>query len=505
MKILRNIAWVVAGLVPLVMIQSCDKDFDSINRNPNGFTPDKVNPSFLLANTIMSSPLDPGMHERMTQLTNDIYAQYAANEGFSTQRGITNDEWITDFYNNYHNAFIASLNEAIRIGHDNPIPLNETQMCRIWRCWIYSRATDIWGDLPYFQAADGKGTNPPYDPQELIYKDMLKELKEASDSLSTANPKQMAGQDIVYNDDISLWKKFANSLRLRLAMRLTQVDPQLAKQNAEEAVAGGLISDPSEACIVKRSLSYGWGNDYQYTYYYGWGSEGMSRSMENLLTGLGGQPFPNPPAGAIVDDPGMPLPPGNENPLDPNANKFKVGIPGKVDPRGPVYFEPSSDESGANSAAVVNGITVDARNRWHGTPAGLSATAAGKQEYQIGNQARMGAKFSKDHERGYEILTYHEVCFLLAEAAQRGWNVGGDAQTWYEKGITASMQWMGVADPTITAYLASTDQNTYGTTVKWSNNSGKTYLGNPVDDPMSKIITQKYTRTISRRRMGSLG
>src|ERR1700741_3534050 len=106
MKIVNRVLWMIAGLLPLVVIQSCDKNFDSVNQNPNAFTPDKVNPSFLLANTIMASPLDPGMHERMTQLTNDIYAQYSANEGFSTQYGVTNDEWITDFYNNYHNAFI---------------------------------------------------------------------------------------------------------------------------------------------------------------------------------------------------------------------------------------------------------------------------------------------------------------------------------------------------------------------------------------------------------------
>jgi SusD/RagB-like outer membrane lipoprotein len=492
MKINKTVAWTTGILLSVAAMQSCDKGFDSVNKNPNSFTPDKVNPSFLLANTIMSSPLDPGMHERMTQLTNDIFIQYSANEGFSTQHGITNDEWITDFYNNYHNAFIASLNEAIRLGHQNPTPLNETQIARIWRCWIFSRATDLWGDIPYFKAADGTGTNPPYDPQALIYKDMLKELKEAVDSLSATNPKQIVGQDVIYNDNISKWKKFGNSLRLRLAMRLTNVEPALAKQNVEEAFTSGLIGNPSESCVVPRSLSYGWGNDYQYTYYYGWGSEGMSRSMENLLTGLGGQPFPNPPAGAIVDDPGISLTPGNENSLDPNANLFKRGIPSKVDPRGPIYFNVSSDESGAIPDAVINGQTVDTRNRWHGTPAGLSSTAAGKQEYQISNQARLGAKFSKDHERGYEIITYHEVCFLLAEAAQRGWSVGGTAQEWYVKGITESMKWQGIPDATITAYLASTDQNTYGTTVKWGYNSGKTYLGNPVDDPMSKIITQKY-------------
>ena len=485
----------LGSLIVSIVLYSCTKGFDKANTDPNTFPGSVVDPSFLLPGVYKSSVLDPGMHERMTQLTNDIFAQYSANEGFSTQQGKTNDEWITDYYTNYHTRFIASLNLAIRLGKAKPYPTNDMQIARIWRCWVYARTTDIFGDIPYFKAADGSGENAPYDKQELIYKDMLKELKEAAAGLSGSNPKQQPGQDYVYYDDISKWKKFANSLRLRLAMRITQADAATAKQNAEEAIAGGIMTDPSDACLVSSSdVAFGWGNAYQYTYYYGWGSEGMSRSMENLLTGLGGQPFANPPAGAIFDDPGFSLA-AVENTYDPNKNKFKIGVPSKVDPRGPIYFEPSTVASGASTAAVIAGspgATVNTTGRWHGTPAGLSSTAAGKQQYSISNQARMGSRFLVP-DRPYEVMTYHEVCFLVAEAAQRGWTVGGgNTKQWYEKGITASMKWHGVPDATITAYLASNDENTYGTTVNFTFNSGKTFLGKTVDDPMSKIITQKY-------------
>ncbi len=493
-KLLKSKWYVLTGsLIACLIIYSCTKGFDKANKDPNTFPGSVVDPSFLLPGVYKASVLDPGMHERMTQLTNDIFAQYSANEGFSTQQGKTNDEWITSFYTDYHSRFVASLNLAIRLGKAKPYATNDLQIARIWRVWVYSRSTDIWGDIPYFKAADGTGENAPYDKQELIYKDMLKELKEAAAALSTSNPKQLPGQDYVYNDDIAKWKKFANSLRLRLAIRLTQVDAALAKQNAEEAIAGGIMTSADDACLVLSSdTEFGWGNAYQYTYYYGWGSEGMSRSMENLLTGLGGQPFANPPAGAIVDDPGMTLPGSDENPLDPNKNKFKLGIPSKVDPRGPIYFEPSSDASGANPAAVINGVTVDTRKRWHGTAAGLSSSAAGKPQFSISNQARFGRAYLKP-ERPYEVMTYHEVCFLVAEAAQRGWTVGGGtAQQWYEKAITASMKWHGIPDATIAAYLVSDNENTYGTTVHWTFNSGKTFLGKPVDDAMGKIITQKY-------------
>ena len=208
-----------------------------------------------------------------------------------------------------------------------------------------------------------------------------------------------------------------------------------------------------------------------------------------------GQPFANPPAGAIVDDPGFALAGSDENTFDPNKNKFKLGIPSKVDPRGPIYFEPSSDASGATASAVIPGspgATVDTRKRWHGTPAGLSSSARGKPQFTISNQARLGSRF-RIADRPYEVMTYHEVCFLVAEAAQRGWSVGGGTtKLWYEKGITESMKWHGVPDATIAAYLVSNNENTYGTTSNWSFNSGKSFLGRPVDDGLSKIITQKY-------------
>ena len=482
----------LGSLISCIFLYSCTKDFNKVNTDPNTFPGDVVDPSFLLPGVFKSSTLDPGMHERMTQLTNDIFAQYYGNEGFSTQNGKTNDEWVSSYYRDYHSRFVASLNLAIRLGKEKPYATNDLQIARIWRCWVYARATDIWGDIPYFKAANGTGENAPYDKQELIYKDMLKELKEAAAELSTANPKQKPGQDYVYNDDVAKWKKYANSLRLRLAMRCSKADPGLSKQNAEEAIAGGVFTSEGDNCLmICNDQDFGWGNSYQYQYYYGWGSLAMTRSMENLMTGLGGQPFANPPAGARVDDPGIVLPGSDENPLDPNSNKFKLGIPSKVDPRGPVYFEPSSDASGANSAAVVNGATIDARNRWHGTPAGLSSTARGKSQYSISNQARLGRSFLKG-TRPYEIMTYHEVCFLAAEAAQRGYSAGGTAQEWYEKGITASMKWNNIPDATIAAYIASNAENTYGTTVNWGFNSGKSFNGNAVDDQIGKIITQKY-------------
>src|ERR1700712_2453618 len=106
----------LAVLTTAVIFGSCTKDFDAINTNPNAATPDNVQPGFLLTGVFNQSILDPGIHERLTQLTNDVFAQYYANEGFSTQQGLTNDEWIASYWSDSHYGALNSLNNAISIG-----------------------------------------------------------------------------------------------------------------------------------------------------------------------------------------------------------------------------------------------------------------------------------------------------------------------------------------------------------------------------------------------------
>lgn len=480
------------GLVLLLAFWGCTKDFDEINTNPNGVTADKVDPSFQLTNVIFGTGMDAHIHQRIQNLYNDIFAQYFANEGFSTQRLIPNESWTNDYWSaGYYNGWVANLNDIIRNEGKKERKSNAYYIARIYKALVVSRATDLFGDIPYFKAADGTGENPPYDHMEDIYKDILKELEEASAGLSTDNSNIPANQDLIYGGDVLKWKRFANSLRLRFAMRLTEVDPALAKQHAEGAVnaEGGVMQEPGDACVIPKSPNYGWGRDNAYGKYYGWGGMAMSRSMENLMTGLGGQPFPG---NYTIDDQGMQLSTNAESSaFDPNANRFRLGVPSKVDPRGPIYFAPTTEASGGKLDDNIDGQSVSTVGRWAGIPAGLPTSVTGLAQYSNVKYARLGAKF-QDPEFDYVMMPYHEVCFLLAEGAYRQWNMGGTAQQWYEAGVRASMQQHGISDATIDAYLASTNENVYGTTAKWGHQSGKQYLGKPADGSMQKIMTQKY-------------
>ena len=166
------------GFVFVFMLWGCTKDFDEINTNPNGVTADKIDPSFQLTNVMFGTGMDAHIHQRVQNLYNDIFSQYFANEGFSTQRYVPNEGWTNDYWSaGYYNGWVSNLNDIIRNEGKKDVPSNALYIARIYRALVVSRATDLFGNVPYFRAADGTGQNPPYDKQEDIYKDMLKEKK----------------------------------------------------------------------------------------------------------------------------------------------------------------------------------------------------------------------------------------------------------------------------------------------------------------------------------------
>lgn len=497
---------VLGAAMTLMPLSSCDKGFDEMNVNPNAASADKVDAAYLLSAVMFRTGMDVSIHQRIQNLFLDVFSQYVANEGFDSQQYLPVVGWNNDYWSaNYHAGWVKNLNEVIR--YENEVrkgKSNVLQIARIMKCLVSSWFTDIYGDVPYSQLADGSGKPAVYDKQEDIYKDLLKELKEASAALDPDAYTMSDRQDIIFKGVIEKWKRFANSLRLRLAMHLTERDPELAKLHAEEAVAAGILRDTGDEFKAPRSNQW----TAQYTnmengyFYYGheWDGAAMSRSMEYLLTGLGGQPFPvvKDETGQVVtpvyDDAGILL--GNpenkaENPLDPKANRIRVGVPSKVDPRGPVFFAVTNKGTKASDEVMIEDKKYNMLYRWVGVPAGLSPTNKSKIQYNVKDYARMGDKYT-DGMRAYDRLSYQEVCFLRAEGALRGWNMGKDAKSLYEEGITISMKKNNVPDEVITQYLQSTSPNAYGTTVKFGHNSGAGFNGKPVDTDLDKIITQKY-------------
>lgn len=172
--------------------------------------------------------------------------------------------WSSDFNAAYWDGFYAitrgaifNITQVMNKWKDNPDYANEYQFARIMKAYMFQNMTDLYGDVPYFDAGKSlEGINyPKYDSQENIYKDILKELEDVNENLKGLNQKGgiIGTADVIYKGDTEQWRKFANSLMLRAAMRLVKVNPELAKTYANKAITNGLFTSVEDNAMVAHS------------------------------------------------------------------------------------------------------------------------------------------------------------------------------------------------------------------------------------------------------------
>ncbi|MEM7037685.1 MAG: SusD/RagB family nutrient-binding outer membrane lipoprotein, partial [Bacteroidota bacterium] len=263
-----------------------------------------------------------------------------------------------------------------------------------------SRITDLWGDVPYFEALRGVNPDgdpiltPVYDGQDVIYADLLDELKDAASALDL-DAGIFGGADPFYSGDVTRWRKFANTLRLRLALRVSNADPALAQQHATEVLAeADFISDNSEGA--------------HFTFI----SDNESPFYQLDATGQGMR----------------------------NPSHFLIEhLNATADPRLNILAEPTTESvllPPLDYAGVPNLQTT--------------ADLAGFSTF---NTSPVGDYFLQQSTPG-TTLSFAESCFLQAEAAHKGWGGTQSAQAWYEAGVRAHMEYLNVATQDIDDFLA---------------------------------------------------
>lgn len=380
---------------------ACTKNFDDINTDPN--KPLDVPASLVFTRAQKWGTLYDNDEQLGEHLHANMWVQFFANStpGFITDMYQNNDGFVTPFWNDCYANFGADIQQAIRLSAGRPEDVNRHAQARIWKVFIMHRITDYWGDVPYFDAFKGGTENltaPAYDKQEDIYADLLKELKEAAAEMDDAKTGNYGAADLIYGNPTSLvygggtvagvntkWRKFANSLRLRLALRISKANPALAEQNVREALAAGVMTTSTDAAIMTNA-------------------SGLRIAQNPLATVL------------------------NFN--DSRISKTLVDqLTSTRDPRLPLYV------------GVAPGAAATAPDslRYRGLPNGLSAAQLAAPRYA--NAARdfstAGPLFLQPANPQL-ILTYAEVCFLRAEATLKGWDTGTGtrtAQQWYEAGV----------------------------------------------------------------------
>lgn len=403
-KVLANTQVQIAIVCISLLFQvSCTKNYANINTDRN--TVATVGPSelpFLFARAEKEATPSIWNYQIAQNLFADQYAQYFACTAtyFPSDRLVIRMDWVGAAFNPIYTDVVPQL-QSIFEAADKSSP--EYALANVLWVLVFHRVTDYWGPIPYFNAGV-PATSVPYDPQDKIYDDFFKRLAAASAVLkANTSAKPFGDFDIMYAGNVNKWLKFTNTLRLRLALRISKVDPARAKTEAEAAVADGVLTtSPDEDAYVKRSLT---GDDNNgLSIMSDWNEFRMSASMESVLKGY-------------------------------------------ADPRMPVYFLPA--QKTGTYEGERNGLTstqlTDAKNlhdaNSHAGPRWASPGYGGDANYLSTPQ---------------NVMAVAEAYFLRAEGALLGWNMGGTAQTLYETGITNSMKQWGITDAAaITAYINS--------------------------------------------------
>lgn len=316
--------------------------------------------------------------------------------------------------------------------------VNINSVLRIYRVYLMSIITDTYGDAPFSEAGlgflEGK-FNPKYDKQEDIYNSFFLELEDAVNKIDPAKDKVTG--DLIYAGDVTKWQQLANSLRLRFAMRISNVNPTKAQTEFENALAanGGVITDASSDALIKyMTIAFSFGQE-AYSDYRG-------NSLSQLL--FGNDPANNPSYLCSTffnqlynsGDPrtfkisrcyydGLMSATSPDNRVDITQEMIEKGI--AFSPRDPGAYSwepwPTGYDSDICAELAVNNPSV-------------TATMAREVEPKLANN------FLKSDNPGV-VMTSAEVKFLMAEATVKKWNVGSAlAEDLYKQGVRAAMDFL---------------------------------------------------------------
>lgn len=446
----------------------CTKSFEDTNTNPAGVKPDVFLADFQAVILPLQNAQRNLVHyvnwqyQLQQNLNADIYSGYMMsptpfNGGNNNGNYFMMDgwnEWVLNIA--YDGVMQANADyEKFKVEYKSADLSDATAMSKILNVIEMHKAADIFGPVIYTKfGKPNADLSVDYDSQQEAYNAFFADLDEAVENLKpyVAGTKTVGtafkNADMIYGGDPAKWLKLANTLRLRLALRIVYADAATAKTQGEKALAaasGGLLEAVSENALV--------------TY----GTES--------------------PIGVIIND----------------WDDIRAGAPlgsflnGYNDPRLTHLMAPASDPAVAGQyIGIRNGVAIDAKARYSGYSKPVAKAASGDYFDKAGGKAK--------------IATAAEAWFLKAEAALRGWSNAGDIQTAYENGIDRSFEEWGAGSAT--AYKADAvskaapyidpksqvpgandvpngNPNLSTITIKWD-------AGSTTEEKLERIITQKW-------------
>lgn len=418
---LMKVKYLVSVLLIVGLVTACDSisDFGDMNEDPT--QANTVEPGMLLTTTQLATTGTRYEMWRAHLLYGSNVVQHTVNAFFGGGNNYTETtDWLIAFWNtaysgagNTQRAQVKNVEGLIDLLQEREEEGEEVDnmmaTARIMRVFIYHRITDLYGDAPYSEA--GKGAidqefTPEYDTQEEIYNDMFEELNDAVNQFDPSQPK-FGDSDLMYNGDITQWQKFANSLRLRLALRLIKVDEEKAETEALAAIdaPGGVMESNDDIAMV----------DHQ---------SGPSSGPAGLNT--------NAISEAMNDG-------GDHEYVSQTMVNW---LEDRDDPRLEVYVETDKPFLGFPSGYTSSNVSDHPDY-----PGSLD-------DYSLVNPMLI------DLNDPTFFQTYAEVEFMLAEMAVRGWTTDVP-EDHYEAGVRAAMNYLSLYDSDGGTDIAQSDIDTY--------------------------------------------
>jgi hypothetical protein len=417
--------------IGLLIATGCTKNFEKLNTDPTAFSATNFDPNYLLT----TAQLDYTGSQDFSYDTWRADLIYCSDmiQGFATSIGY----WAGDKYlanPEYTAAYWQSDNGGDGAYSEQVKPIvdmvtttdgvakynNLHQIGRIMKALIFERITDLYGDVPYSQAGEGyyeKILFPVYDKQQAIYTNLISELQDATAKL---NPQgDIPTGDAIYHGDIGKWQRFGNSLLLRVAMRLSKVDPATAKSVVTSVIGKTMQANSDDAYLL---------ND-----------------------ATGGRPTVNRVSQVLEGGP--------ENTYVKWSQTFINTLKATNDPRLPVISVTNAtigvaggDNTPADQKGQPNGYDLS------GTPGLTLGSAPGFTT--LGDYSSPSLNLIGLGEPTF-IFTYGESELLLADAAER-FGIGGSAATHYANGVEAAITYLSEYNPaaaipasTAAAYVAA--------------------------------------------------
>lgn len=379
-----------------VMLSSCTRSFEEINTDPDALS--EVPVTNQLANVIRNTGEQfggdvDGYGTFAGYIVKIQYLDYMG--GLIPSNNTYGNRWAACYYNNTQIKDILDKTESAADAYKN-IRL----VSRLWQNYMWQYLTDGWRDVPYSEALKGSETEgnilkAKYDKQEDIYPAIMASLKAIADEMAAGFGSDDVGEgDFIYNGNMEKWQRFCNSLRLRMAIHIAGVSPELAKSTIEE-----ICNNPSDYPVI------------------------ASNSDNCYLTWPGAAPY-----------------------YEPWYNNGYIGK--RVDNFGmsDIFIDHLTEMDDPRIASVAN-LTSD--KTYRGYQNGAASSPANLSQISF-----IGDRYMNDAVGFTPFFKSCESYYIMAEAAMLGYSVGISAQDAYERAVRLSMEDNGIATAAVDTYLA---------------------------------------------------